>query len=184
MKLSHFTTTTPIFLAGFMGCGKSAAGKALAVKLARPFIDLDQRIEAVAMRTIADLITQEGEEYFRRMESKALREAAQAAGAIIALGGGAVIRAENRALIENSGIWIWLDAPFELCWQRIERDRTARPLAPNETEARARYDQRLPFYQQAVLRIAVSETQSAEELADEIIQQLSVGEHQGLRAGE
>lgn len=163
----------PIFLLGFMGSGKSTVGVALAARLSRPFIDLDQRIEAVAERTIADIIEREGEEGFRRLESETLLQVAEAPAAIVALGGGAFARAENRELIRRVGVSVWLDAPFELCWRRILEHDIARPLAPDEASARARYEARLPLYGQSDVRIEVSAAMSAEEIVELIIERLA-----------
>jgi len=161
-----------IFLVGFMACGKSTVGPALATKLDRPFIDLDPVIEAKVGCSIAELIAREGEERFRQFETETLREAAQHNRAIIAPGGGAITRAENRQLMSQFGITVWLDAPFDLCWRRIERDATVRPLAPNEESARARYEQRLPLYRQASIRVAISEWQSPDEISEVIFERL------------
>jgi shikimate kinase len=161
-----------IFLIGFMACGKSTVGPALAAKLDRPFIDLDPLIEAKVGCTIAELIAREGEERFRQLETETLREAAQNRRAIIAPGGGAITRAENRQLMSQLGITVWLDAPFDLCWRRIGQDATVRPLAPNEESARARYEQRLPLYQQASIRVAISQSQSPDNISEAIIKRL------------
>jgi shikimate kinase len=103
---------------------------------------------------------------------------------VIALGGGAITQPENRRLIAQTGISIWLDAPFELCWQRIQSDHTVRPLAPNEEEARARYLQRLPLYQPSALHIEVRESQSPDELAAIIVQQLDLEKRLIVRPDE
>ncbi|MFN7949959.1 MAG: shikimate kinase [Blastocatellia bacterium] len=167
----------PIFLTGFMGSGKSTVGQALADLLGRPFVDLDTRIEAITNRSIPDIITSDGEERFRQIESETLRQTAQMSNAIIALGGGAITRAENRRLILDEGISIWLDAPFETCWQRIQQDENVRPLAPDETTARQRYAERLPLYQQSLLHVTATTDQAPAEIAAEILRLLdSVGE--------
>jgi shikimate kinase len=162
-------------LIGFMASGKSTIGPVLAAKLERPFLDLDRLIEAKAGCTIAELFEVRGEESFRRMESEILREAAEGEPAVIAPGGGAIIRPENRELMKRSGISIWLDPPFELCWRRIQRDRMVRPLAPDKEAARARHQQRLPFYQQVEMRIGVTELQTPEEITRIIIDKLTNG---------
>jgi shikimate kinase len=92
--------------------------------------------------------------------------------AVIAPGGGAITREENRELMSRLGITVWLDAPFDLCWRRIERDRTVRPLAPNRESAGERYDHRLPLYQKASIRVEIDESQSPEEIAEEIIERI------------
>jgi shikimate kinase len=155
-----------------MACGKSTVGPALAAKLDRPFIDLDPVIEAEVGCSIAELIAREGEDRFRQLETETLREAAQNRRAIIAPGGGAITRAENRQLMSQLGITVWLDAPFDLCWRRIEEDATVRPLAPNEESTRARYEQRLLLYRQASVRVMISEWQSPDEISEAIIERL------------
>jgi shikimate kinase len=161
-----------IFLVGFMASGKSTVGPVLAEQLRRPFIDLDRLIEAKAGCTIFELINRAGEERFRQLETQTLAETSRGEPAVIAPGGGAITRAENRALMEDHGIPVWLDAPFELCWQRIQQDGVTRPLAPDEATARARYEQRLPLYQAASIHIAIQDTQSAAEIAAECLRQL------------
>lgn len=156
-----------------MACGKTTVGAALAAKLDRHFVDLDPLIVAKAGCTIAELIAREGEEQFRRIETEALREASQAQAHVIAPGGGAITRTENRELMFQSGVMVWLDAPFELCWQRICQDTIVRPLAPNEETARARYEARLPLYQQAAIRVVINQTQSPDDIAEAILCKLA-----------
>jgi shikimate kinase len=156
-----------IFLVGFMASGKSTVGPLLAAKLGRRFIDLDQHIAARAQSTIFDLIERDGEERFRQLETATLRAAALESAAVIAPGGGAITRAENRELMRRHGTLVWLAAPFELCWQRIRQDGGTRPLAPDEATARARYEQRLPLYQQADIHIHINERMTAVEIAEE-----------------
>jgi shikimate kinase len=163
---------TALFLVGFMASGKSTVGPLLAAKLDLPFIDLDHLIEAKANCTIVELIAREGEESFRRLETETLREVAQSIPAVIAPGGGIVTRAENRELMSRFGVTIWLDAPFDLCWGRIQQDATTRPLAPNEEIARARYLQRLPLYRSAVIQVAIGHCQPPDEIAESIVGRL------------
>jgi shikimate kinase len=171
MNSAFRTPHSAIFLVGFMASGKSTVGPLLAARLGCEFIDLDRRIEAQTQSAIFELIERAGEERFRQIEAEALRAAAQTR-AVIAPGGGAITRAENRALMQSAGTVLWLDAPFELCWRRICQDGATRPLAPDEATARARYTERQPLYQQAALRIAINERMSAAEIADECWRQL------------
>ncbi len=161
-----------IFLVGFMASGKSTVGPVLAAKLDRRFIDLDRVIEANVGCSIVELIAREGEERFRQIETETLREVASRGAAVIAPGGGAITREENRELMRRLGGAIWLDAPFDLCWRRIQQDGATRPLAPNETAARARYEQRLPLYQQASIHIPINESQTPDDIAEMIIERL------------
>lgn len=155
-----------------MASGKTTVGAALANRLDRRFIDLDPLIVAKAGCSIAELVAREGEERFRQIESEVLREAATSQS-VIAPGGGAINRAENREVMLQAGVMVWLDAPFELCWQRIRQDAVIRPLAATEEAARERYEQRLPLYRQAAVHVAIDETQTPEEIAKAILNRLS-----------
>jgi shikimate kinase len=161
-----------IFLVGFMASGKSTVGPVLAAKFNCPFIDLDRLIEIESGSSIADLITRKGEEVFRRIETETLRKAALDARVVIAVGGGAIMAAENRRIMSQAGIAVWLDASFELCWQRIQQDNLVRPLAPDEKAARERYENRLPLYRYAALHIPIEKDQPPDEIAESIIDRL------------
>ena len=152
-----------------MASGKSTVGPRLAAKLGLEFVDLDQLIEAKAGCSIAELINREGEERFREIESRTLREALSRGPAIIAPGGGAITRAENRELMSRLGITVWLDAPFDLCWRRIRQDGATRPLAPDEATAVARYESRLELYRRAAIHIPINESQTPDDISETII---------------
>jgi shikimate kinase len=174
MSQFQISSQSQIFLLGFMASGKSTVGPRLAARLDRRFIDLDRVIETKAGCSIAELIAREGEERFRRIESETLREEASRDAAVIAPGGGAITRRENRELMSRLGVTIWLDAPFELCWRRIQQDGATRPLAPNEASAKARYEQRAPLYRQAAIRIPINETQSPNDVSETIVEKLHI----------
>ena len=170
-----------IFLVGFMASGKSTVGPVLAAKLNRAFIDLDPLIEARAGCTVAELFASEGEERFREIEMETLRQVTLGEPAAIAPGGGAIKRSENRELMAQRGITIWLDAPFELCWRRIQRDGTVRPLAAKLEEARERYENRLQYYRQAAIHIAIDDSQTPDEIAEAIISEMRASPKCGRR---
>ncbi len=155
-----------------MASGKSTVGSLLAAKLGRQFIDLDRVIEAKVGCSIVELIAREGEERFRQIETETLREAASSGDAIIAPGGGAITRDENCELMARYGITVWLDAPFELCWRRIQKDGATRPLAPDEASARARYERRLALYRRASIHIPIHESHSPDNVSESITRKL------------
>jgi shikimate kinase len=70
------------------------------------------------------------------------------------------------------GITIWLDAPFELCWLRIQKDGATRPLAPDEATARSRYEARLELYRQASIRVPINQSHSPGDISETIVGKL------------
>ena len=159
-----------IVITGFMASGKSTVAGALARRLNCEMIDLDETIVEREKRTISDLINEEGETAFRQMETTALRASLEnEAARVIALGGGAWTLERNRALITKQNcITVWLDAPFELCWQRITNEDVIRPLALDRKRAHELYMKRRPHYELASLRIEVTADKSAVEISIEI----------------
>lgn len=159
-----------IIITGFMGSGKSTVASALARRLQCEMIDLDEVITIEAGRSPKQIIEEDEEQAFREIETRTLEKSlANDRTVVIALGGGTWTIKRNRDLIsERSGICVWLDAPFELCWQRIRQANGIRPLAPNRKAALALFAQRQPVYDLATLRLEVSEDKDAESIAAEI----------------
>jgi shikimate kinase len=160
----------PIVFTGFMGCGKTRVARELARRLNIPMVDLDHLITQREGRSPAQLIVQDGESAFRAIESNALRDLLlmKTAG-VIALGGGAWIQETNRAVIKQySCITVWLDVPFEVCWERIEAAGEERPLGKSKDEALALYERRRPVYQLAKIHIQVTSQEDLESLLTRI----------------
>lgn len=164
----------PIIVTGFMGSGKSTIAEALARILECSAIDLDQVITASNARTPEEIIRQDGEAAFREIETQSLGEVLKlSSGHVIALGGGAWTLQRNRDLInEYSGITVWLDAPFQLCWERILATRGDHPLAPDQRRARMLYVERLPLYALAQMHVEINRDRSADEISAEIAKAL------------
>ena len=153
-----------IVIVGFMGCGKTVAARELARLLGKSFVDLDAQIETFEGRTPAQIISEDGEQAFREKETAALRELLHRnERSVVALGGGAWTIAVNRELISSvDSVVVWLDVPFDICWQRIEQDAQFRPMAPSRTAAERLFSERLPFYGLADLRIAFADESPAQ----------------------
>lgn len=148
----------PIIITGFMGCGKSKVARELASRRNVMMVDLDEWIAARAGRSPAQLITEDGEPAFREIESNALRELLRGGEAgVIALGGGAWIEEVNRDVIDQYDcITIWLDTPFEICWERIAASDEDRPLGRTREQALTLYERRRPIYQLASIHLHVT----------------------------
>ena len=97
-----------IVLVGMPGCGKSSIGTLLAEKLDRPFLDADAEIEKAAGMPIPEFFRLHGEDAFRDLESRVLSSLGKRSGAVIATGGGAVLREENYAALHQNGTIVWL----------------------------------------------------------------------------
>ena len=153
-----------IYLYGPPASGKSTLGQLLAGQLRLPFYDLDVEIEARAGKSIAQLFTEEGEVGFRRRESEALEEVARRPAGVVALGGGALLSPENRALAEDSGTILTLSASFETISQRLEASGGGRPLLDEDAQNQLRglLDQRSGHYRSFPLRMAVDELTAGE----------------------
>lgn len=116
-----------ISLVGFMGSGKTAAGRLLAGLLGWPFQDSDEWIERRAGRSVPEIFRSEGEAFFRNLETEALRELlAGRAGVVCACGGGSMQSAANRAVVTGHSVVIWLHAAPAVCRARV--DASTRPL--------------------------------------------------------
>ena len=119
-----------IFLVGLMGSGKSTIGKLLAQELGYEFIDSDHYIEAQTGVSIPYIFEVEGEDRFRDREVKALKDICDKKQLVLATGGGAVIRQENRDLLPQKGIVLYLNVPIESLYERVRFDMH-RPLLQN-----------------------------------------------------
>ena len=117
-----------IFLYGPSGSGKSTVGKLLAQALDLPFLDLDTEIENVSGQTVSNFIIEKGEEAFRDIETNILNESIAGAEKVITLGGGALLRDENRTLAQTHGQVVFLEADLSILSMRLAQDTNQRPL--------------------------------------------------------
>jgi shikimate kinase len=161
-----------IIILGFMACGKTTVARELARLLEVASIDLDSFVSDREGRSPAEIIAADGEPAFREIETRALNDVLTKSDAqVISLGGGTWTIPANRTLIAlHDCVTVWLDAPFDLCWQRIiEGGETVRPLAPNHETARNRYEARRTDYALAENRIVVSALDDRETIANQVL---------------
>jgi shikimate kinase len=163
-----------IVITGFMGSGKTRLARELARRLNLEMVDLDDRVTEHEGRSPAQLIDDEGEEAFRSIESEVLRHLLNTEGThVIALGGGAWIVDANRDLINEYGcLSVWLDTPFEVCWNRIETSAEDRPLGRTRDQAQALYHRRQPVYQLAKIHVEVTGEEDLDSLVSVIKSQI------------
>ena len=159
-----------IFLAGFMGAGKTTVGGHLAARLGLPFFDLDVQIEHRSGSTIREIFEHQGETGFRRLEHEALEALCEHPRLVAATGGGTLTVEANRELIAGSGLSVWLHPPFATIVERIGGvGKGDRPLFQNEVQAWELYRERLPTYRSCDLRVDVEASERAEEVAARIV---------------
>ena len=116
-----------IYLIGLMGAGKTTIGRQLAKALAVPFYDSDKAIEESTGVDIPTIFEFEGEEGFRDREQKMIQKLTQLEGVVLATGGGAILREENRKLLKENGYIVFLQCSVDRILERTRRD-TQRPL--------------------------------------------------------
>ncbi len=163
----------PVFLTGFMGVGKTRVGRILARELGRCFLDTDRMIEQRAGKTIAEIFADEGEAHFRQLERDCVLKTCQRPDAVVALGGGAITRADNVAAVRCAGILVCLKADVDTIFARV-RHRSNRPLlAGLDPQAqRAKIEsllrERAPFYDQAHIELYTTQAQTPEDTAGQL----------------
>ncbi len=163
-----------IYLVGMMGSGKSLTGPYLAKFLDYSFVDQDNVIEELTKQSIAEIFQQQGEQEFREIETKVLKEIGTHHSLVVATGGGVVMSSENWGVL-HQGIVIWINPSQECLAKRLEYDRSKRPLLKTNNFLSTLDElsrERFPFYSEADLQIIV-EKETPEELSLEICKQLS-----------
>ncbi len=164
-----------IILVGLMGAGKTSVGKMLARRLGKTFYDADHEIERMTGVKIPVIFEIEGEAGFRARESRVLAELAQKPDVVLATGGGAVLREDNRRLLQRHGVVVYLRAHPHDLWLRTRHDRnrpllqTADPLA----KLKELFEQRDPLYREIADVVVDTGSQSVNSLAHRLASRLS-----------
>ncbi len=125
---------TNVLLIGYRGTGKTTVGWILAEQLGWAFVDADDEVEQRAGKSIAEIFAAEGEQAFRDLEQQVVAELAQRDRHVISLGGGAILREENRNAIRGGGKVVWLTAPAVEIHQRLHADDTTTARRPDLTK--------------------------------------------------
>jgi len=162
-----------IFLIGYMGCGKTTLGMALAQHMQVPFVDLDDYIEERCEATVKEIFAKVGEQGFREIERKCLEEVAQQAqGVIVACGGGTPCQPGNMELMNSRGLTIWLTTSPERIASRLSlpEQKAKRPLIASMDDSeildyvKSHLAMREPHYSQAHITFDSTSLESIEEI--------------------
>lgn len=176
--MGSMTGAKHIYLTGFRGTGKTSVGVLLARSLGRTVIDLDGVVAANTGKSISEIFQQGGEGAFRDLESTALESVSRAENAVISLGGGAILRAGNRAIIRSTGVCIWLHCDAETIAFRLQRDKVSTEQRPALTtldgsqEIHELLQARHPLYQEAADHRLNTAGKTIEQVADQAMKWL------------
>ena len=162
----------PVFLIGYMGCGKTTLGRPLAERLGWRFVDLDLYIEEKEGKTAKEIFMTCGEAYFRELERNALKEVADCYDTIVACGGGTPLQDGNMELMNHIGITVWLRTSVERITSRLvlPEQRSKRPLLNDMSDEQIMesvtcgLEVRTPFYEKAQLQFDSTYLESEEEI--------------------
>jgi shikimate kinase len=165
-----------LILVGMMGSGKTTMGRVLAKHLGKVFVDSDEEIIKRTGVTIPHIFDVEGEPGFRLREITALRNLVERDNMVLATGGGAVLDEQNRTMLQQNGIVIYLKASVHDLWQRTRHDRNRPLLQTGNPHARLTelFQQRDPLYRQVSDIIAQSGKQSAQALMLQLAEEIDV----------
>ncbi|WP_030459153.1 shikimate kinase [Kitasatospora sp. NRRL B-11411] len=169
------TSATPaVVLVGPPGSGKSTVGRVLAERLGLPFRDTDADIERTAGKPIPEIFVDEGEPHFRQLEREAVRAAVTGFPGVLALGGGAVMAEETRALLAPLPV-VFLEVALGDAVKRVGLD-APRPLLAVNPRARWRelMEARRPLYLEVATAVADTEGRTPEQVADAVLEALEL----------
>lgn len=170
-----------IALIGYRGTGKTSVAQALALRLGWNWADADVEIELKAGKNIAAIFADEGEQVFRDMESQVLETLCHRARTVLALGGGAVLRPENRQFLQSCQAVAWLQASAQTIARRLESDPATALRRPNLTNHGGRTEidllltERAPIYRECATLEVDTEDRAPAEIADAILTALTNG---------
>ena len=170
----RFVLKKTVALVGMMGAGKTAVGRAVAVKLNVPFLDSDAEIEAAANQSVPEIFKRDGEAFCRKRETEVIARLLENQRGILSTGGGAFLAEVNRENISARGVSLWLDADLGLLWNRVRHKdtrpllRTKDPKATLESLFRAR----VPFYKKSDLSVICGQKLTIDAMANRVIDAL------------
>ncbi|MDZ4203069.1 MAG: shikimate kinase [Gallionella sp.] len=163
-----------LILIGMMGSGKTTMGKALARHLDKTFVDSDEEIQRRTGVTIPHIFDIEGESGFRQRETAAIADLAERDNLVLATGGGAILAMQNRELLKQNGIVVYLKASIHDLWQRTRHDRNRPLLQTGDPRAKLTelFQHRDPLYQETADIVMLSGKQSVQALMLHLVEEV------------
>ncbi len=168
-----------VFLTGYRATGKTTVAELIAAALGKEAVDADVFLEQRAGKTIAQIFQEEGEQGFRDRETEVVQELAHGEDRVVALGGGAILREENRRALEGRGVTVWLTASPNVIFERMNTDpstgqrRPALTSAGGLEEIRSLLAVRTPLYQAVADFTVDTDTNTPQQVAEEIVARIS-----------
>lgn len=161
-----------VILTGFMGCGKSSMGIKLSYRMKMPLLDTDKMIEKKQGCTISEIFEKQGEERFRNLETECIGKILGQKGAyVISVGGGLPVREENRKILRDLGMVVYLRIRPETVYERLKED-TTRPLLQGDSpmeKIRELMDKRAALYEAGADLIIDADDLDTEDILSEIV---------------
>jgi shikimate kinase len=164
-----------IVLIGMRGSGKSAVAKKLAEKLNKTYVDMDNLLTKKITMTLPELVEKHGWEMFRKKESEVANDISDVTNAVIATGGGVVLRKNNIDTLGKNGKFIFLETSIETMIKRIEKDKNRPALTDKKTlkeEIEEVWKKRKKLYQQTADITIETDDKTIDEITQEIIKRL------------
>jgi shikimate kinase len=163
-----------LILVGMMGSGKTTMGRSLAKHMGKNFVDSDEEIISRTGVTVPHIFDIEGEAGFRLRETVAIRDVVARNNIVLATGGGAILTEQNRTMLQQSGIVIYLKASVHDLWQRTRHDRNRPLLQTKDPHAKLTelFNQRDPIYQQVSDIVVQSGKQSVHTLMLHLVDEI------------
>jgi len=174
-----------VVLVGLMGAGKSTVGRRLAEHLGVRFVDSDNEIETAADMTIPEIFERFDEQYFRAGERRVIARLLKDEPCVLATGGGAYLSNENREMIGECGVSVWIKADLETLWERV-KDKTSRPLlngADPKSILKDLLEERYPLYGTAEIVVKSESGDPHEVVVDAIVAALEKTGHLSASGG-
>lgn len=168
--------TKSLFLTGYRACGKTSVARRLAQRVGAKWLDLDAEISRTANQTIAQIFEEGGEESFRDLETAKLASVTKLPPQIVSLGGGAILRSQNREMIRESGHCVWLAANVETVVNRLNADKASISQRPGLTdlslvdEVQEIMMKRTPIYQSVADFKVDTDDRTVDQIVDLIIE--------------